>query len=389
MSPFLTSPRVARAAACTPISGPGIAPPSTVPSGIPGFHAAWYGQSGYQSLCPGQTASAVVAYYNSGSFGWVSGRLGEMAYLGTWDPVPGQDRPSTLGGDGQFGSPSTGWPRYNRVAAQPASYVGPGQVAWFQFTLRAPSTPGTYRLALRPLIEGATWMEDYGVFWVFTVLPAEGGGATPTPIPTPSAVFTCTQVVGYSQTTSWYSDPNGFRGSAVDASRYELRWIAGGAVHVWADGSSGAWSTGVSFGCSQNANAPDRVVMDITEDFYIDDPANGGIARVASDIGNAIATIRSKYPSVRQIYLQPVVGGPGGGTCTVAGVPVRASVNHPYINQAIDQVIAGGSGGFDVRRGPSPTVPSCADYQDSTGHISPTGVVGQFIGNWYASNAPR
>lgn len=172
-------------AACTPTQGPGIPPPSSVPSGIPGFHAAWYGQSGYMSLCPGQTASAVVAFYNSGSQGWVSGRMGEMAYLGTWGPEPGQDRASPLGGDGQLGSPATGWPRYNRVAAQPAAYVGPGQVAWFQFTMLAPQAPGTYRLALRPLVEGATWMEDYGVFWVFTVLPADG-----TPLPTPTAAPT-------------------------------------------------------------------------------------------------------------------------------------------------------------------------------------------------------
>ena len=138
-------------------------------AGIPGFHASWYGQSGYPTLCAGQSATATVAYYNSGSRGWVSGRMGEMAYLGTWGPEPGQDRATMLGGDGSFGSPATGWPRYNRIAAQPADYVGPGQVAWFQFTIQAPSTPGSYRLYLRPLVEGATWMEDYGVYWVVTV----------------------------------------------------------------------------------------------------------------------------------------------------------------------------------------------------------------------------
>jgi hypothetical protein len=110
-----------------------------------------------------------VAYYNSGSQGWVSGRMGEVAYLGTWGPEPGQDRPSPLGGDGLFGSPNTGWPRYDRIAVQPTGYVGPGQIAWFQFTIQAPATPGVYRLYLRPLIEGATWLEDYGVFWVVTV----------------------------------------------------------------------------------------------------------------------------------------------------------------------------------------------------------------------------
>jgi hypothetical protein len=95
--------------------------------------------------------------------------MGEAAYLGTWEPEPGQDRPSILGGDGQFGSPNTGWPRYNRVAVPTTEWVGPGQIGWFQFTMQAPMMPGTYRLSIRPLIEGTTWMEDYGVFWYVTV----------------------------------------------------------------------------------------------------------------------------------------------------------------------------------------------------------------------------
>jgi uncharacterized lipoprotein YddW (UPF0748 family) len=154
---------------CTSSVGPGIPPPPTLPSGQAGFHASWYGQSGYPTLCVGEHSTATVAYYNSGSRGWVQGRMGEVAYLGTWMPSPGQDQPTTLGGDGQLGSPNTGWPRYNRVAIQPAAYVGPNQVAWFQFTIQAPSAPGTYRLYIRPLIEGAQWMEDYGVYWYVTV----------------------------------------------------------------------------------------------------------------------------------------------------------------------------------------------------------------------------
>jgi hypothetical protein len=163
------------AAVCTGSSvGPGIPPPARVSAGIPGFHAAWYGQSGYPTLCPGELSSAVVAYYNSGSRGWVRGRMGETAYLGTWDADPGQDEPTSLGGDGRMGSPATGWPNWNRVAAQPHDYVGPGQVVWFQFTIQAPQQPGFYRLYIRPLVEGATWMEDVGVYWQVTVLNADG-----------------------------------------------------------------------------------------------------------------------------------------------------------------------------------------------------------------------
>src|SRR6266511_3404904 len=177
------SPTQADAAACTSSVGPGIAPPPTVPSGIPGFHAAWFGQSGYPTLCPGERSTATVAYYNSGTRGWLSGVMGQMAFLGTWDPLPGQDKASPLGGDGTNGSPATGWPRYNRVAAQPADWVGPNQVSWFQFTIQAPTTPGTYLLYIRPLVEGAQWMEDFGVYWQVTVKPAEaqvGVSVTPT-----------------------------------------------------------------------------------------------------------------------------------------------------------------------------------------------------------------
>ena len=139
---------------CQRTDGPGIAAPAKVASGVGGFHASWYGQSGYSTLCPGESATAVVAYYNSGTRGWLADTMGQVAYLGTWNPEPGQDRASTLGGDGDAGSPNTGWPRYNRVAAQPSEWVGPNQVAWFQFTIVAPSTPGTYRLAIRPLDGG-------------------------------------------------------------------------------------------------------------------------------------------------------------------------------------------------------------------------------------------
>lgn len=180
---LLVASPVAGAATCASSVDPGIPAPTGLTFGHEGFHAAWFGQSGYMALCPGTESTATVAYYNTGSRGWVNGRPGEVAYLATWNLMPGQDRPSILGGDGTQGSPDTGWPRFNRLAVQPAPYVGPGQVAWFQFRVRAPKAPGRYTIALRPVIEGATWMEDYGVFWQVTVLNPDG---TP---PEPPAIF--------------------------------------------------------------------------------------------------------------------------------------------------------------------------------------------------------
>jgi hypothetical protein len=208
------------AADCVPSVGPGIPPPASVPSGLPGFHAAWYGQSGYPTLCPGGRSTATVAYYNSGTRGWTSGKIGEVAYLGTWEPDPGQDRASPLGGDGTQGSPATGWPRYNRVALQPAAWVGPNQVAWFQFAVIAPQLPGTYRLSIRPLIEGAQWMEDYGVFWFVTVAGAAPVGAlAPLPAKWPSRALEIGMTDGANGAAA-------LRASAPFAFRYQ--YLAGG-----------------------------------------------------------------------------------------------------------------------------------------------------------------
>jgi hypothetical protein len=199
----LAGQRDSSAATCVGSVGPGIAPPAHVPAGVPGFHARWYGQSGYMTLCAGEQSTATVAYYNSGSLGWVAGRAGETAYLGTWSPEPGQDRPSKLGGDGHLGTPNTGWPRTDRIAVQPVPYVAPGQVAWFRFMIQAPATPGHYRLYLRPLIEGAAWMEDEGVFWQVVVQNADG---TVPPPPAPVPTVTTTTVLA-----SWYGP--GFYGN--------------------------------------------------------------------------------------------------------------------------------------------------------------------------------
>jgi hypothetical protein len=47
--------------------------------------------------------------------------------------------------------------------------VAPGQIAEFRFSVRAPLSRGVYRLDLRPVIDGTTWMEDQGVFWIIDV----------------------------------------------------------------------------------------------------------------------------------------------------------------------------------------------------------------------------
>lgn len=127
---------------------------SSVASFDQGFHAAWAGQSADPTLAPGQAATLVVALKNNGYRGWYVGSPGQQANLGTSAPL-------------DVARPDLGLT--NRLGTTTTSYVGPGQVGWFQFQIHAPSAPGTYRLDVRGVVDGATWLEDPGIFFLITV----------------------------------------------------------------------------------------------------------------------------------------------------------------------------------------------------------------------------
>ena len=128
------------------------APPAPPAAPAASYHAAFAAQSSWPVASPGQSVQWIVAFTNTGGTGWsVSGA--NPARLGTGHPL---DVPSTLA--------ATTWIAANRPAQQTTTYVAPGQQAWFVIDLVAPSTPGTYRLYVRPVIDGVQWLEDAGAY---------------------------------------------------------------------------------------------------------------------------------------------------------------------------------------------------------------------------------
>ena len=185
--------------------------------------------------------------------------------------------------------------------------------------------------------------------------------------------FSCTEFIGYSQTRQWYLA--GFGPSVGWSGAWQLRARDSAAVEFWADPGFAGWDPSNRLShCGQNTEKPDRIVLDVTNDYQAD--VNWWI----DEINSAVDTIHTKFPSVKQIVRQPVVGGPGGGQCRFGGTVVRASYNHPYVDQAIAQVAGG-----DVVIGADPTVRTCADYADDIGHLTPDAqvAIGNSIVNFY------
>src|SRR2546427_614285 len=129
-----------------------------------GYHASWTAQSPDPTVVIGSTATLVLALENTGSRGWSNDGSGQQVVIGTDDP-PDADR-SELAGD---------WLSANRVTSTTTDYVGPGEVGWFEFTVRAPTTAGDYRLALRGVVDGVSWLEDDGIFFMIHVYAPLGG----------------------------------------------------------------------------------------------------------------------------------------------------------------------------------------------------------------------
>lgn len=181
------APAPAVAPAQPPAAPPPAAPPPAAPAGptVPGgivlqprpaplrpapfvvppsdaYHAEWVTQSAYPTIAPGALFEWTVAFRNTGSAGWYRGFAGAHANIGTAGPLD-SDYATRLGMD------PGNWQAANRIASQTTDYVGPGQLAWFTVQFRAPAAAGVYRIPIRPVIDGATWLEDYGVFLVVYV----------------------------------------------------------------------------------------------------------------------------------------------------------------------------------------------------------------------------
>jgi hypothetical protein len=216
----------------------------------------------------------------------------------------------------------------------------------------------------------------------------EGDPPPPPPPPPPPGDFACTEILGFSQSLQFY-DTAEFR-QQIDPDRWQMLFRAGGDVDVWADPAADVWSAPVEescFGtgspvlctpCAAGSDTPDRVLFTITLQAY-----ESNVAVWVEKIRAAIATIRAKRPHLRQIVLQPVIGGPDHALCPASGPNgVRASYNHPYVDQAIAEVVHDAS---DLVAGFSPEVGACTDYRDDVGHLQDAArpAVGAAIGAFY------
>lgn len=133
----------------------------------PDFSYKWISQSKYLTLFPEETARLWVMIENTGNATWDKNT---PIHLGTSNPL---DRIS------EFYEPSD-WLAPNRSAwLTDDTIIKPGDRAVFMFDITAPIKPGKYQEFFQPVVEGISWLEDYGIFWEITVKSPEEIAGSP------------------------------------------------------------------------------------------------------------------------------------------------------------------------------------------------------------------
>lgn len=141
---------------------------STIPANAAtaGFHAAWVAQSAYATAAPGDVVQMSAVYQNTGNNPWIKGQLGtSQANFSTAAP-----RGNTTLNDAGW-SAGQNWLAPNRYAAQANDLVVTGQLGSWAWSVKVPAaTPaGVTTVYGIPVVDGVTYMEDYGFFLNVTV----------------------------------------------------------------------------------------------------------------------------------------------------------------------------------------------------------------------------
>lgn len=141
------------------------------------WHAHFFTENvEFRPAAPGDSFQFIVGFTNGGRNAWIKGAANQEAQLGTgWSFG---DSANQLDNRNDFDAGwASNWLRPNRLAAQDEAIVTTGQQAFFNFTAKVPSNApnGLKQIKGQPVIDGVTWLENYGYHQGFNVAAADPG----------------------------------------------------------------------------------------------------------------------------------------------------------------------------------------------------------------------
>ncbi len=108
---------------------------------VTGYDSAYFGESAFLTLGPGQGGQFAVGFNNTGSTGWLTGSASQVDLAVC---LPDKVTCNTVSPNAAF---ANAWLSSTDYATTSTTYVGPGQTGYFVYNVTVPAgaTPGTYR----------------------------------------------------------------------------------------------------------------------------------------------------------------------------------------------------------------------------------------------------
>ena len=160
---------------------------------VSGYNSAYFGESAFLTLGPGQSGQFAVGFNNIGSTGWLTGSTSQVDLAIC---LPDKVTCNTLSPNTAFAS---SWLSSTDYATTSTTYVGPGQTGYFVYNVTVPAgtTPGTYRFNGDLALHATASMIHQEGYYQDVNVPSVGAAAKLACVAAPTSI-----AAGQSTTTS-------------------------------------------------------------------------------------------------------------------------------------------------------------------------------------------
>ena len=140
---------------------------------VSGYDSAYFGESAFLTLGPGQSGQFAVGFNNTGSTGWLTGSASQVDLSIC---LPDKTTCNTTSPNAAFAS---SWLSSTAYATTSTTFVGPGQTGFFVYNVTVPSaaSPGVYRFNGDLALHGTASMIHPQGYYQDVEVPAVGAPA--------------------------------------------------------------------------------------------------------------------------------------------------------------------------------------------------------------------
>jgi hypothetical protein len=173
-----------------------------------------------------------------------------------------------------------------------------------------------------------------------------------------AGAFICNLVIGNSTTQQWF-DGGFLTHAGIDATHWEMYWVAHHYIDSWANPADAGWTTALDMGhaCASDSTTPDRVIFIVT---YA--PPYPPESTYQTDLTSIVNNIKAKYPVAKRVELMTLIRAPGNGGTACSSQANNEQSIPPAEDDAIAAVASDPTFAGLVVALPPAYVTSCSDF---------------------------